>query len=74
VIPGLYATGTSSASVMGPVEAGGGGSIGPSFTWAYVAARHAARAEQLVGSFALAHEALGGDADQDDRAHDGKVE
>ena len=43
-IPGLYATGTSTASVMGPVEAGGGGSIGPTFTWAYVAAAHAASA------------------------------
>jgi 3-oxosteroid 1-dehydrogenase len=42
VIPGLYATGTSTASVMGRVEAGGGGSIGPTFTWAYIAARHAA--------------------------------
>jgi len=39
-IPGLYATGTSTASVMGGVEPGPGGSIGPSFTWAYVAARH----------------------------------
>jgi 3-oxosteroid 1-dehydrogenase len=42
VIPGLYATGTSSASMMGAVEAGGGGSIGPAFTWAYIAARDAA--------------------------------
>ena len=40
-IPGLYATGTSSASVMGPVEAAGGGSLGPTFTWAWVAAQHA---------------------------------
>ncbi len=41
VIPGLYATGTSTASVMGGVEPGAGGSIGPAMTWAYVAARHA---------------------------------
>jgi 3-oxosteroid 1-dehydrogenase len=41
-IPGLYATGTATASVMGRVEAGGGGSIGPTFTWAYIAAQHAA--------------------------------
>jgi len=41
VIPGLYATGTSTASVMGGVEPGPGGSIGPSLTWAYVAAQHA---------------------------------
>ncbi len=41
VISGLYATGTSTASVMGGVEPGAGGSIGPSFTWGYVAAKHA---------------------------------
>ncbi|HSW11996.1 MAG TPA: FAD-dependent oxidoreductase [Solimonas sp.] len=41
VIPGLYATGTSTASVMGGVEPGPGGSIGPAMTWAWVAARHA---------------------------------
>lgn len=41
VIPGLYATGTSTASVMGPVESGPGGSIGPTMTWAYLAAHHA---------------------------------
>lgn len=41
VIDGLYATGTSTASVMGGVEPGAGGSIGPSFTWGYVAAKHA---------------------------------
>ena len=41
VIDGLYATGTSAASVMGSVEPGAGGSIGPAFTWGYVAALHA---------------------------------
>jgi 3-oxosteroid 1-dehydrogenase len=40
-IPGLYATGTSTASVMGRGSPGAGASIGPSFTWGYVAARHA---------------------------------
>ncbi len=44
VIPGLYATGTSTASVMGRGCPGAGASIGPSFTWGYVAARHAAQA------------------------------
>lgn len=44
VIPGLYATGTSTASVMGGVEPGAGGSIAPSFTWGYVAAKHAVSA------------------------------
>jgi 3-oxosteroid 1-dehydrogenase len=41
VIPGLYATGTSTASVMGRAAPGAGASIGPSFTWGYVAAKHA---------------------------------
>jgi 3-oxosteroid 1-dehydrogenase len=40
-IPGLYATGNSTASVMGRVYPGAGSSIGPSFTWGYVAAKHA---------------------------------
>jgi 3-oxosteroid 1-dehydrogenase len=44
VIPGLYATGTSTASVMGRAAPGAGASIGPSFTWGYVAARHAVAA------------------------------
>lgn len=42
-IRGLYATGVSTASVMGRVYPGAGSSIGPSFTFGYVAARHAAR-------------------------------
>ncbi len=44
VIPGLYATGVSTASVMGRVYPGAGSSIGPSFVWGYVAANHAAGA------------------------------
>jgi 3-oxosteroid 1-dehydrogenase len=44
VIAGLYATGTSTASVMGKVEPGPGGSVGPSFTWGFVAAKHALQA------------------------------
>jgi 3-oxosteroid 1-dehydrogenase len=44
VIDGLYATGTSTASVMGRASTGAGSSIGPSLTWGYVAAKHAARA------------------------------
>ena len=40
-IAGLYATGTSTASVFGSVEPGPGGSVGPSFTWGFVAAKHA---------------------------------
>ncbi len=49
VIPGLYATGVSTASVMGPVYPGAGSSVGPSFVWGYVAAKHAANADNLVG-------------------------
>jgi 3-oxosteroid 1-dehydrogenase len=41
-IPGLYATGVTTASVMGRYYPGAGCSVGPSFTWGYVAARHAA--------------------------------
>lgn len=44
VIAGLYATGTSSAAVMGSYEVGPGGSIGPSFTFGYIAAGDALRA------------------------------
>ncbi|MBW2942481.1 FAD-binding protein [Zhongshania aquimaris] len=40
-ISGLYATATSTASVMGRHTPGAGGSIGPGFTWAYAAAKHA---------------------------------
>jgi 3-oxosteroid 1-dehydrogenase len=41
VILGLYATGVSTASVMGRAYPGAGSSIGPSFTFGYVAAIHA---------------------------------
>ncbi|MFT3930651.1 MAG: FAD-dependent oxidoreductase [Spongiibacteraceae bacterium] len=41
VIEGLYATGVSTASVMGRSYPGAGSSVGPSFTWGFVAAKHA---------------------------------
>ena len=41
VIAGLYATGTTTAAVMGHAYPGAGCSIGPAFTWGYVAAKHA---------------------------------
>jgi 3-oxosteroid 1-dehydrogenase len=44
VIEGLYATGNTSASVMGEDYPGAGGTIGPSIVFGYVAARHAAAA------------------------------
>jgi len=48
-IPGLYATGTTTASVMGRYYPGAGSSIGPSFTWGFVAAKHAANASNIAG-------------------------
>ncbi|TFV64312.1 FAD-dependent oxidoreductase [Geodermatophilus sp. DF01-2] len=41
-IPGLYATGNTSASVMGNEYAGPGATIGPSIVFGYIAARDAA--------------------------------
>ena len=41
VISGLYATGVSTASVMGRAYPGAGSSVGPSFVWGYVAAKEA---------------------------------
>ena len=52
VIPGLYATGNSSAPVTGHYYVGPGTSIGASFTFGYIAARHAA-ASSNSGSWAL---------------------
>lgn len=51
-IEGLYATGTSTASVMGKVEPGAGGSVGPSLTWGYVAAKHVLQASERVAGTA----------------------
>jgi len=44
VIGGLYASGTTTAGVMGARSPGAGASIGPAFTFAWLAARHAAGA------------------------------
>jgi 3-oxosteroid 1-dehydrogenase len=47
VIPGLYATGVSTASVMGRAYPGAGSSVGPSFVWGYVAAKHASEGVEI---------------------------
>lgn len=48
VIEGLYATGNTSAAVMGNEYAGPGATIGPSMVFGYVAARHAAGAVSVA--------------------------
>ncbi len=48
VIEGLYACGVSTASVMGGVYPGAGCSIGPSLTFGYIAAKHAAGVGNMV--------------------------
>jgi 3-oxosteroid 1-dehydrogenase len=45
-IAGLYATGSTAATVMGNRTPGAGASVGPSLTWGYVAAKHALATEQ----------------------------
>jgi 3-oxosteroid 1-dehydrogenase len=49
VIEGLYATGNTSASVMGNEYAGPGATIGPSIVFGYIAARHAAARSRSSG-------------------------
>ncbi len=39
-IPGLYAAGNTTASVMGRSYPGPGSTLGPATTFAYIAARH----------------------------------
>lgn len=47
-VPGLYATGNCTASVMGRCYPGAGASIGASFVFGWVAARHAATVSLLA--------------------------
>ena len=46
IIPGLYATGNSTASVFGRCYPGAGASIAASFIFGYIAAIHASRSSQ----------------------------
>ena len=48
VIEGLYASGVSTASVMGRIYPGAGASVGPSFTFGYIAAKHAGNADNIA--------------------------
>ncbi|HEX7819512.1 MAG TPA: FAD-dependent oxidoreductase [Sphingobium sp.] len=49
-IEGLYSTGISTASVMGRIYPGAGSSVGPSFVFGYIAAKHAANAGNYAGA------------------------
>ncbi|WP_182907454.1 FAD-binding protein [Microbispora sp. H13382] len=53
-IEGLYATGNTSASVMGNEYAGPGATIGPSIVFGYIAARHAALRARATGTTSTA--------------------
>jgi 3-oxosteroid 1-dehydrogenase len=48
VIEGLYATGVTTASPMGNVYPGAGASVGPSMTFGWLAAKHAAGLDNQV--------------------------
>ena len=48
VIDGLYATGNTTASVMGRTYPGAGASIAAAFVFAYIAAHHAAGRSDVI--------------------------
>ena len=50
VIPGLYAAGNTTASVMGRTYPGPGSTIAPAVIFGYLGALHAAEAEILTAS------------------------
>jgi 3-oxosteroid 1-dehydrogenase len=49
VIPGLYATGNTSAAVMGRTYAGAGATIGPAMAFGYIAAGISPNASNSTG-------------------------
>ena len=49
VIEGLYACGVTTASAMGNVYPGAGASVGPSMTFGWIAAKHAAGLDNQLG-------------------------
>jgi 3-oxosteroid 1-dehydrogenase len=58
VIPGLYATGNTAATVMAHRTPGPGTSVGPAVTWGYVAAKHAVSADAQTSAHSQGKESI----------------